>query len=88
VFLREIPPMWLMGLVLVGGYLVCFVRFCCTFCGVLAAGLSGEGGPGGLGAEKRAGAFRRGDRSGGDDGFSDVLFHGICSLSLLCAFGG
>jgi len=26
--LREIPPMWLMDLVLAGGYLAFFVRFC------------------------------------------------------------
>ena len=31
VFLGEIPPMSLMGLVLVGGYLTCFVRFCALF---------------------------------------------------------
>jgi hypothetical protein len=40
VFLREIPPMWLMDLVLVGGYLAflcAFVHFCCVYrCGVEA----------------------------------------------------
>jgi len=35
-FLREIPPMLLMGLVLGGGYLVCFARFCDTFRYILA----------------------------------------------------
>ena len=81
-FLREIPPMWLMVLVLVVGYLASFVRFCCVFCGVLARAEHG----GGLSDVAQTGT----QAFGGLYDFSDVFFHGICSLVvyLYCALLG
>jgi hypothetical protein len=67
--------MSLMELGLAGGYLVCFARFCTTFCDVLARG-------GGLSAMEQAGAhaIRSLQRLfGGLDDFSDIFLHGLRS---------
>ena len=70
--MREIPPMLLILLLLWGGCLTPFARFCDTFRDVLAMGQGDAGRY--LSALERAGATG----FGGVQNFSDAFLHGVC----------